>query len=366
MSAQDIERDCEDDPRISCFDIQVFHLNQRIARNPKHAEIKESIRNKGLQDPLKIVFHPDRHKWVLSQGGQTRLLICRELYKETNEERFLYPSVSKQKFTSDLNTCVSHLIENHLRADNSYAETARAVKNIRDIIKARDGQEPSQMKLHEELGQAGMPLRRQSLTGMLYFSDELAPYITNVRFNEEVSRKQIDAIRSLRKELSSDMSMSGDEFDSKLVQFINSHESNPPISKIKKHFKPTTTHEVVPTREFNVTPTEKSPTGCVVQLPKQIDSKKEAEAYFFVASLTGVFDCDASQDALELMGVPAEDGSQQDFLETVLDRLELKHDDLPGLPGQLLLLSDDCEFESLVNLIIRLRKCRRGSVCMQN
>ena len=135
--------------QISCFEIEVFYLNQRRSKNPMHDEIKESIRSKGIQDPLHIVFHPVQKKWVLSQGGQTRLLICRELYDETKADSFLYPPVSKQKFTSDLDLCISHLVENNLRGDNTFLETANAVLNIRNLL--AEGSETTQELLAKEM-----------------------------------------------------------------------------------------------------------------------------------------------------------------------------------------------------------------------
>ena len=62
--------------QISCFEIEVFYLNQRRSKKPMYDEIKA--------------------------------------------ESFLYPPASKQKFTSDLDLCISHLVENNLRGDNTF------------------------------------------------------------------------------------------------------------------------------------------------------------------------------------------------------------------------------------------------------
>lgn len=108
-------------------------------------------------------------------GGQTRLLICRELYKETQDDSYLYPPLTKQKFTSDLDLSIRHLVENNLRGDNTFLETANAVLNIRRLLVESLGADPTQDDLANEMSSRGMPIRRQSITAMLYLAEELSP-----------------------------------------------------------------------------------------------------------------------------------------------------------------------------------------------
>ncbi|EDU6937381.1 hypothetical protein CJX78_003976, partial [Salmonella enterica subsp. enterica serovar Oslo] len=64
--------------------------NPRTTRNPKYDEIKESIRSRGLDTVPKVTKNPDipGSPYIFSDGGNTRYAILRELFAETQDERF--------------------------------------------------------------------------------------------------------------------------------------------------------------------------------------------------------------------------------------------------------------------------------------
>lgn len=354
--------------QISCFDIEVFHLNQRHSKNPKYDDIKESARNKGIQDPLHIVFHPEQERWVLSQGGQTRLLICRELYEETGSEEYLYPSIVKQKFTSDLDLCINHLVENHLRGDNTFLETANAVVNIRKLVQSGDGSEPTQEELAQEMSRRGMPIRRQSITAMLYLAEEIAPKITNDHFLSNVSRKLVDSIRSLRSDL--DKEITGRDFDSRLIEFINSQPGSVSLKQIREHIRPEEQAGKSAPRsnkalassvsdEFGlkdiVHGTDRLPSGFLINLPRDPKDGFQAEVCFFLASLSGVFDGPVPEDVVSGMGFDDIGGDPSELAGAVRDRLNLAETDLSGLPSRIFCRANEEGFELLVRLIAGVR-----------
>lgn len=355
--------------QISCFDIEVFHLNQRRSKNPKYDDIKESARSKGIQDPLHIVFHPEQNKWILSQGGQTRLLICRELYEETGSQSFLYPATVKQSFTSDLDLCINHLVENHLRGDNTFLETANAVVNIRKLVADSQGAEPTQEELAVEMSRCGMPIRRQSITAMLYLAETVSPNVSNQAFLDGVSRKVIDSIRVLRKSL--EQSIPNDDFDAQLVAFINSRSDNVSLKSIRNHFQPVDPHLSKATPRSNkavashvsdvfglkgiVQGTDSLPSGYLVALPEDTENKLQAEVCFFLTGLSGVFEGAVSEDVLLGMGLDGIGSDPTELASAVRERLNLVEADLLGLPSRVFCRANDKAFESLVRLITGVR-----------
>lgn len=64
--------------------------NPRTTRNPKYEEIRESIRTRGLDTVPKVTKNPDipGAPYIFSDGGNTRYAILRELFSETQDERF--------------------------------------------------------------------------------------------------------------------------------------------------------------------------------------------------------------------------------------------------------------------------------------
>lgn len=64
-----------------------YELDPRLTRNPRYDEIKESIRERGLDAPLVITRRPGGKHYIIRNGGNTRLAILRELWTETKDER---------------------------------------------------------------------------------------------------------------------------------------------------------------------------------------------------------------------------------------------------------------------------------------
>lgn len=62
--------------------------NPRRVKRPTYEEMKESIHLHGLCRELHITRRNPSELYVLKYGGSTRLEIVRELYQETNEEKF--------------------------------------------------------------------------------------------------------------------------------------------------------------------------------------------------------------------------------------------------------------------------------------
>lgn len=346
---------------ISCRDIEVFKLNQRCSINPRYSEIKKSISNGGLHQPLHIVFHPKEKKWVLSQGGQTRLYILRELFEETGEEQYQYPEIIKDEYRSDLDLCIAHMIENSMRADNSFYETATAVVNARNLMTEESGEIPTQEELVDKMTEKGMYIRRQSVTGMLYLATDLGPRITNDIFLKDVSRKLIDSIRALKKE----SDLSEDEFDNALIDHVNGFRGKVTAKTIKEHLFGTletslpfhTNHQLAEQLATSwglddlVELTESNPAGFTLNFPQYFNDKKQAEYCFMLASIAGLFTDLVGE--LEVFGLGS-DPIQR--LGTACERVGLSERELLNHQASIFYATNDDEFESLIRLIAGVRK----------
>ena len=73
---------------IAIANIQPYERNPRQGRNPEYDRIKDSIRSQGLDQPLVITRRPGSTDYIVFAGGNTRLLVLKELYEETGEDRF--------------------------------------------------------------------------------------------------------------------------------------------------------------------------------------------------------------------------------------------------------------------------------------
>lgn len=49
--------------------LRAFELNPRITRNPNYNEIKESVKNRGLDQPPQITQRPGEKHYIIASGG---------------------------------------------------------------------------------------------------------------------------------------------------------------------------------------------------------------------------------------------------------------------------------------------------------
>ena len=73
---------------VTLDQLRPYDHDPRVTRNPAYAEIKASIRERGLDAPPAITRRPGEAHYIIRNGGNTRLAILRELWSETKEERF--------------------------------------------------------------------------------------------------------------------------------------------------------------------------------------------------------------------------------------------------------------------------------------
>ncbi|RMU75676.1 Protein with ParB-like nuclease domain in PFGI-1-like cluster [Pseudomonas syringae pv. aptata] len=89
-----------DTPMVLTLDeMKAFEQNPRTVTNAKYKEIKESIRQRGLDHRPSVTRRPGEQKFTINNGGNTRLQILRELYSETGRRR---PFLSTQCSVSAL------------------------------------------------------------------------------------------------------------------------------------------------------------------------------------------------------------------------------------------------------------------------
>ena len=73
---------------VTLDDLHPYELNPRITKNPLYDEIKASIKERGLDAPPPITRRPGADRYIIRNGGNTRLSVLRELWSETKDERF--------------------------------------------------------------------------------------------------------------------------------------------------------------------------------------------------------------------------------------------------------------------------------------
>lgn len=182
--------------------LRAFDLNPRITRNPEHDEIKESIRNRGLDQPPKITQRPGESFYIIANGGNTRLAILNELWLETHDRKYWTIFCYFSKWHSDwsveegnLHCLLGHLIENDKRGSLTFIERALGVQSAINLFQSIRGN--SQKDLVQTLCQAGYPVSATQLSIMSAAITFLLPYIPEALYGG-LSRRMIDKLLALR------------------------------------------------------------------------------------------------------------------------------------------------------------------------
>lgn len=186
--------------RLSLDNIQRYEYNPRWTRNPNFDDIKASIRERGLDQPLVVTLRPgDRHH-TLKKGGGTRYQILRELWEETRQKRFFELEVVVEPYTNELDLFISHGIENLKRGQMSFIESAKFYCDLKQKHEDHEGRELSTREACERIKRDGFSVDSGLMTKYQYalnlhqFIPQILemgagrPVVEKIRKHEKVSR----------------------------------------------------------------------------------------------------------------------------------------------------------------------------------
>ncbi|KID12224.1 transcriptional regulator, partial [Rhodobacteraceae bacterium PD-2] len=119
---------------LTLDDTLPYDENPRTTRNPKYDDIKESIRQRGLDTPPPVTRKPGEEKFRIRNGGNTRLAILNELYRETGDEKFFRFHCLFRPWDAvrgEIISLTGHLAENDLQGQLLFIERAIGVDKAR-------------------------------------------------------------------------------------------------------------------------------------------------------------------------------------------------------------------------------------------
>lgn len=187
-----------DTPMLLTLDqLDPYELDPRITRNPKYDEIKASIRERGLDSPPTVTRRPGHDKYIIRNGGNTRLAILRELWSETKDERFFRISCLFKPWRNEITALTGHLSENELRGGLTFIEKSLGVEKARELYEKEGGKPLNQSELARRLAADGFPVPQPHISRMQETVTYLLPSIPNALYSG-LGRHQIEKLTSLR------------------------------------------------------------------------------------------------------------------------------------------------------------------------
>lgn len=177
--------------------IKPYERNPRHSENPEYDRIKASIRANGLDQPLVITQRPGTTDYIVHSGGNTRLLILKELFEETGDDRFSHVQCVFKPWNRESDVLLAHLRENDLRGGLTFIDKALAVFDIKQLLEEELGaDEISQRRLQMALAAGGYTLSHGLISRMGYAVKRLLPLIPQA-LDAGLGRPQVQRIRAL-------------------------------------------------------------------------------------------------------------------------------------------------------------------------
>lgn len=181
-------------------EIDFFDKNPRRLHDVSSYEaIKESIRSSGIQQPVHVTQRPGESKYVLAQGGNTRLKILRELLEETGDNRFRMMPCIYIPYSDETTLQVAHLVENELRAEMCFWDKACKYAEIRDIFQDEsDSGKLSLRELEVMFSDKGLTVSHKTL-GLFFFASDNLQELQEYAF--KLSHAKVEEIKKLHSTL---------------------------------------------------------------------------------------------------------------------------------------------------------------------
>ena len=185
--------------------LRPYEHNPRKTRNPNFDMIKESIRRRGLDHKPNITQRPGEPFYIIADGGNTRIQALKELFTETQDQRFwsiecLYKpwkGESADSVEAELDLLIGHLIENDTRADLTFIEKALGIQQAKEYYEKKLGKNLSSRDLSSELENDGYIISKTLVHKMEQCITFLYPYIPDVLFNG-LGHAPIDKLLAIR------------------------------------------------------------------------------------------------------------------------------------------------------------------------
>ena len=195
--------------------IDEYSGNPRIYENPEFEAIKESIRTRGVIQRLVVTKRPGSDRFVLAQGGNTRLRCLRELHAETGDRKIANTICEYRVWTSESDLLIGHFIENDLRGNLTWHERSHMICNLQALLQKQEDATLSARKFESVARKKGVRVPHMHLHLYRYTVDRLDG-VLKTQLRTGLGRRPIDTIYKIDQSLRSIWTSAGkpeEEYD---------------------------------------------------------------------------------------------------------------------------------------------------------
>ena len=194
---------------IAVDQIDEYEGNPRFYENPEFDAIKESIRECGVIQRIVVTKRPGSDRFVLAQGGNTRLRCLRELHAETGDRQFSTTLCEYRVWRSEEDLLIGHCIENELRGNLTWNERSHMICNLRVLIEEKHGKAMTIRNFELTAREKGFRVNNQNLHLYRYTVDRLAG-VLKTQLQKGLGRRPIATIYKIDQALRSIWTSAGE------------------------------------------------------------------------------------------------------------------------------------------------------------
>ncbi|MBK1734868.1 hypothetical protein CKO15_06100 [Halorhodospira abdelmalekii] len=181
---------------LSIDEIAEYEHNPRQQENPFYDEIKASIcAQRGLSNSLEVTRRPGDERYIVGSGGNTRLRILRELYRETGDEAFARVHCLFRPWQGETAILANHLVENDLRGELALIDKALALQQLRARLESDHGEPLSRNAFIKRLHELGYTISKRQLIRHEFAAQRLLPAMPEAL--AKIGGESVDRLRQL-------------------------------------------------------------------------------------------------------------------------------------------------------------------------
>ena len=194
---------------IAIDQIDEYDGNPRLYENPEFEAIKESVRERGVIQRIVVTKRPGSARFILAQGGNTRLRCLHELHAETGDQKFATTLCEFRVWTTESDLLIGHAIENELRGNLTWHERSHMICNLHTMLEEHEGVKLSAREFESAAGEKGVRVNYQNLQLYGYTVDRLDG-VLKTQLQKGLGRRPIATIYKIDRSLCSIWTSAGE------------------------------------------------------------------------------------------------------------------------------------------------------------
>ncbi len=190
-----------DTPMVVTLDqLRPYDHDPRVTRNPAYAEIKASIRERGLDAPPAITRRPGERTTSFATAATRGWRSCASCGARPRRSASFRIACLFRPWPArgEIVALTGHLAENELRGGLTFIERALGIEKAREFYEQESGQALSQSELARRLTADGYPVPQSHISRMNDAVRYLLPAIPTLLYGG-LGRHQVDRLAVLRK-----------------------------------------------------------------------------------------------------------------------------------------------------------------------